>query len=131
MVRFATNVLLTGLAIALLGILVLLSTSADDGIRRQADLNLRQLRETAAAIERETLNARNLQTDNDAQLQLLGNDVRARVEAIGRDLNRLFPARPEWPCAAAYDRGGRFQLDRREPIRSVPKPNRCCANLRH
>ena len=48
MVRFVTNVLLTGLAIALLGILVLLSTAADEGVRRQADLNLRQLRETAA-----------------------------------------------------------------------------------
>ncbi len=64
MVRFATNVLLTGLAIALLGILVLLSTTADEAVRRQADLNLRQLRDIAAAIEREALNARNLQTDN-------------------------------------------------------------------
>ena len=41
MVRFATNVLLTGLAIALLGILVLLSTQADEALRRRADLNLR------------------------------------------------------------------------------------------
>jgi signal transduction histidine kinase len=94
MVRFVTNVLLTGLAIALLGILVLLSTAADEGVRRQADLNLRQLRETAAAIEREALNARNLQVDNDAQLLSLGNDVHARVESIGRDLHQLFPADP-------------------------------------
>jgi signal transduction histidine kinase len=94
MVRFATNVLLTGLAIALLGILVLLSTSGDYEVRRQADLNLRQLRDTAAAIEREALNSRNLQTDNDAQLQSLAADVHARVESIGRDLHQLFPADP-------------------------------------
>ena len=94
MVRFVTNVLLTGLAIALLGILVLLSTAADEGVRRQADLNLRQLRETAASIEREALNARNLQVDNDAQLLSLGNDVHTRVESIGRDLHQLFPADP-------------------------------------
>lgn len=94
MVRFATNVVLTGLAIALLGILVLLSTAADEGVRRQADRNLRQLRETAASIEREALNARNLQVDNDAGLLSLGNDVHARVESIGRDLHQLFPADP-------------------------------------
>src|SRR5512147_2103040 len=94
MVRFVTNVLLTGLAIALLGVLVLLSTAADEGARRQADLNLRQLRETAASIEREALNARNMQVDNDAQLLSLGSDVHARVESIGRDLHQLFPADP-------------------------------------
>ena len=91
MVRFATNVLLTGLAVALLGILVLLSTTADEGIRRQADLNLRQLRDIAAAIEREALSARNLQTDNETQLQTLGAELHARVEAIGHDLSELFP----------------------------------------
>ena len=56
MVRFATNLVLTGFAIALLGILVLLSTQPDEAIRRQADVNLRQLRDIAAAIEREALN---------------------------------------------------------------------------
>jgi two-component system NtrC family sensor kinase len=109
MVRFVTNVLLTGLAIALLGILVLLSTAADEGVRRQADLNLRQLRETAASIEREALNARNLQVDNDARLLSLGNDVHTRVESIGRDLQQLFPADPSglarmrWVAEAGFN----------------------------
>ncbi len=112
MVRFATNVLLTGLAIALLGILVLLSTQADEAVRRQADVNLRQLRDIAAAIEREALNARNLQTDNDAQLQALGADLHARVEAIGRELARAVPGRRARPRSRAHRRGSRFQLDR-------------------
>ena len=94
MVRFATNVLLTGLAIALLGILVLLSTTADEAVRRQADLDLRQLRETAAAIERDALSSRNLQMDNGAGLRSLDRDVRVRVESIGRDLHQLFPVDP-------------------------------------
>ena len=46
MLRFVTHIALTALAIALLGILVLLSTNADDELRRQADQNLRQLRDT-------------------------------------------------------------------------------------
>ena len=96
MLRFVTNIVLTGLAIALLGILVLLSTNADDGLRRQADQNLRQLREIAAEIERDALDSRNLQVDDDKQLQSLGADVHTRVEAIGRDLRVLFPAAPSW-----------------------------------
>src|SRR5262245_11472695 len=96
MVRFVTNIVLTGLAIALLGILVLLSTNADEGLRRQADSNLRQLREVAAEIERDALDSRNLQIDSDKQLQALGADVHSRVEAIGRDLRVLFPIDPPW-----------------------------------
>jgi signal transduction histidine kinase len=96
MVRFVTNIVLTGLAIALLGILVLLSTNADEGLRRQADSNLRQLREVAAEIERDALDSRNLQIDSDKQLQALGADVHSRVEAIGRDLRVLFPLDPPW-----------------------------------
>ncbi len=94
MVRFAANLLLTGIAIALLGVLVLLSTTSHEGERRRADVNLRQLRDIAAAIEREALNARNLQLDNDAQLQALGSGLHAGVEAIGPDLHQLFPAEP-------------------------------------
>ena len=96
MLRFVTNIALTGLAIALLGVLVLLSTNADDRLRRQADQNLRQLREIAAEIERDALDSRNLQVDNDKQLQSLGADVHTRVEAIGRDLRVLFPTDPSW-----------------------------------
>ena len=109
---FRHQLVLTGLAIALLGILVLLSTQPDEAVRRQADLNLRQLRDIAAAIEREALNARNLQTDNDAQLQTLGADLHARVEAIGRDLARAVPGRRRRPCTRARRRRSRFQLDR-------------------
>ena len=96
MLRFVTNIALTALAIALLGILVLLSTNADDELRRQSDQNLRQLRETVAEIEREALDSRNLQIDDDKQLQTLGADVHARVETIGRDLRVLFPIDPPW-----------------------------------
>ena len=123
MVRFATNVLLTGLAIALLGILVLLSTQADETLRRQADLNLRQLRDIAAAIEREALNARNLQTDNDAQLQALGSDLHARVEVIGHDLRELFPvdehglSRARTIAEAAFN-----SIDPRKPERAEAEP---------
>ena len=123
MVRFATNVLLTGLAIALLGMLVLLSTSADEAVRRQADLNLRQLGETAAAIEREALNARNLQTDNDAQLLSLGNDVHARVESIGRDLHELFPADPNGVSRLrTIAEAGFNSIDPRNPERAEAEP---------
>ncbi len=123
MVRFATNLVLTGLAIALLGILVLLSTQPDEAVRRQADVNLRQLRDIAAAIEREALNARNLQTDNDAQLQTLGADLHARVEAIGRNLRELFPvdedglARVRTVAEAGFN-----SIDPRNPERAAAEP---------
>jgi two-component system, NtrC family, sensor kinase len=123
MVRFATNLVLTGLAIALLGILVLLSTQPDEAIRRQADVNLRQLRDIAAAIEREALNARNLQTDNDTQLQALGTDLHARVEAIGRNLRELFPvdedglARVRTVAEAGFN-----SIDPRNPERAEAEP---------
>ena len=42
-VRLATHVVLTGIALALLGVLLLLSTSVDEAARRRSDLNLRQL----------------------------------------------------------------------------------------
>ena len=58
MVRLVTNVVLTGIAVALLGILVLLSTSVDESARRRADLNLRQLREIGGAVERDDGQAR-------------------------------------------------------------------------
>jgi signal transduction histidine kinase len=95
MVRLATNVVLTGIAVALLGILVLLSTSVDEGARRRADLNLRQLREIGSAVEREALNARNLKVDNAATLAALGVDLHTSTEAVGRDLRLLFPASPD------------------------------------
>ncbi len=123
MVRFATNVLLTGLAIALLGILVLLSTTADEAVRRQADLNLRQLRDIAAAVEREALNARNLQTDNDAQLGVLGSDLHARVEAVGRDLRELFPVDERWLSRMrAVAEAGFNSIDPRSPERAEAEP---------
>ena len=123
MVRFATNVLLTGLAIALLGILVLLSTQADEAVRRQADLNLRQLRDIAAAIEREALNARNLQTDNDAQLQALGSDLHARVEAIGHDLPSCSRSMSTVSPAREPSRKPAFNsIDPRKPERAEAEP---------
>ncbi len=123
MVRFATNVLLTGLAIALLGILVLLSTTADEAVRRQADTNLRQLRDTAAAIEREALNARNLQTDNGAQLQTLGGDLHMRVEAIGHDLRELFPVDEHGLSRVrTIAEAGFNSIDPRSPERAEAEP---------
>ncbi len=95
MVRLATNVVLTGIAIALLGVLVLLSTSADEGARRNADLVLRQLRDASGAAEREALNARNLQLDNSATLQQISTELQAATEAVGRDLTQLFPVDPD------------------------------------
>ena len=122
MVRFTTNVLLTGLAIALLGILVLLSTQADEAVRRQADLNLRQLRDIAAAVEREALNARNLQTDNDTQLQALGTDLHARVEAIGHDLRELFPSTNTVSRVRTLAEAGFNSIDPRNPERAAAEP---------
>jgi len=95
MVRLVANVVLTGIAVALLGVLVLLSTSVDEGARRRADLNLRQLREIGSAVEREALNARNLKVDNAATLAALSGDLHTSTEAIGRDLRLLFPANPD------------------------------------
>jgi two-component system, NtrC family, sensor kinase len=95
MMRLATHVVTTGIALALLGVLVLLSTSVDDGARRQTDLNLRQLRDVDAAIEREALNARNMQIDNGATLQGFAANLRTSIDAVGRDLTVLFPATPD------------------------------------
>ncbi len=123
MVRFATNVLLTGLAVALLGILVLLSTTADEGIRRQADVNLRQLRDIAAAIEREALNARNLQTDSDAVLKRLGADLHSRVESIGHDLRELFPVDENGLSRIrTIAEAGFNSIDARSPERAQAEP---------
>ncbi len=117
--RFVTNLVLTGLAIALLGVLVLLSTTADEGVRRQADFNLRQLRDVAAEIERQALDARNLQIDDGAQLQALGDEMHARAEAIGRDLTILFPIDPPWTARLrALAEAGFNSIDRRNPERA-------------
>ncbi len=122
MVRFAANLLLTAIAIALLGVLVLLSTTSDDGVRRRADVNLRQLRDIAAAIEREVLNARNLQIDNDAKLRALGHALHAGVEAIGPDLHQLFPAEPRGLARARAIAEAAFNsIDPRSPERTGPE----------
>ncbi len=92
MVRFIFNLTMTGLAIVLLGILVLLSTSVDEDVRRNFDQSMRQLRDIGLAIERETLNARNLNVDRDVRLAHLENELLARVDAIGKDLATLYPA---------------------------------------
>ncbi len=119
MVRFAANLLLTGIAIALLGVLVLLSTTSDDGVRRRADVNLRQLRDITAAIEREVLNARNPQVDNDAKLRKLGHTLHAGVEAIGPDLHQLFPAEPRGLARARAITEAAFNsIDPRSPERT-------------
>ena len=123
MVRFAANLLLTGIAIALLGVLVLLSTTSDEGLRRRADVNLRQLRDIAAAIEREALNARNLQLDNDAKLRALGSALHAGVEAIGPDLHQLFPAEPRGLSRARTIAEAAFNsIDPRSPERTGAEP---------
>ena len=92
-------------------------------MRRQADLNLRQLRDIAAAVEREALNARNLQTDNDAQLQALGTDLHARVEAIGHDLRELFPVDEHGLSRVrTLAEAGFNSIDPRNPERAAAEP---------
>ena len=130
MVRFAANLLLTGIAIALLGVLVLLSTTSDEGVRRRADVNLRQLRDIAAAIEREALNARNLQLDNDAKLRALGSALHAGVEAIGPDLHQLFPAEPRGLSRARTIAEAAFNSIDPRSSRAHRRRTRCCANTR-
>ncbi len=107
MVRFVFNLSMTGLAIALLGILVLLSTTVDEDVRRHFDQSVRQLRDLGLAIERETLNARNLNVDQDARLSNLQTELRASVDAIGKDLAVLYPteATPSQRFRAASERG--------------------------
>lgn len=94
MVRFVFNLSMTGLAIVLLGILVLLSTTVDEDVRRHFDQSIRQLRDLGLAIERETLNARNLNVDHDARLSNLQSQMRASVDAVGKDLGVLYPTEP-------------------------------------
>ncbi len=94
MVRFVFNLSMTGLAIALLGVLVLLSTNVDEDVRRHFDQSVRQLRDLGLAIERETLNARNLNVDHDARLSSLQSQMRASVDAVGKDLGVLYPTEP-------------------------------------
>ena len=94
MVRFVFNLSMTGLAIALLGVLVLLSTNVDEDVRRHFDQSVRQLRDLGLAIERETLNARNLNVDHDSRLSSLQSQMRASVDAVGKDLGVLYPTEP-------------------------------------
>jgi two-component system NtrC family sensor kinase len=95
-VRLATHVVLTGIALALLGVLLLLSTSVDEAARRRSDLNLRQLHDIDAAIAREAVNARNMQLDNAGTLKGYAADLRKSVDAVGRDLAMVFPGTPDF-----------------------------------
>jgi len=94
MVRFALNLLLTATAVALLGMLVLLSTTADEDVRRHLDQTLRQLRDVGVAIERDAFNARNLNVDRTNRLESLERDLRAGIEGVSRDLGVLYPSDP-------------------------------------
>src|SRR5512139_159253 len=89
MMRLVLNLVLTGLALALLGILVLLSTTADDEVRRSFDQSMRQLRELGLAVERDTLNARNLNVDQSQPLASLATELRGAVTTVGHDLTVL------------------------------------------
>ena len=92
MLKYVLNVLMTALAVLLLGMLVLLSTTADDDVRRRLDHSLRQLRDIGLSIEREALQARNLNVDNGPRLTAMEGELRRRVNGVGQDLSRLYQA---------------------------------------
>jgi len=94
MLRLSINLALTGLALVLLGMLVLLSTSADESVWRRFDASLRQMRDLGVTVEREAINARNLNLDQEQRLAKLEADLRTGIEAVSRDLGVLYPAQP-------------------------------------
>jgi signal transduction histidine kinase len=94
MIRLVLNLVLTGLAIALLGVLVLLSTTPEEAVRRSFDQSMRQLRELGMAVERDALNARNLNLEQSERLKSLERQLVGAIESVSRDLGVLYPAEP-------------------------------------
>jgi signal transduction histidine kinase len=93
MVRTTINILLALAAIALLGALVVLSTSSNDSQRR-LDQSLRHLRDIAQAMDRELINMRNLNIDGRSQLQALSEGMDTTLTQARRDIETGFPASP-------------------------------------
>ncbi len=93
MVRTTLNILLALAAIALLGALVVLSTSSNDSQRR-LDESLRHLRDIAQAMDRELINMRNLNIDGRSQLAALSEGMDATLAQARRDIESGFPAQP-------------------------------------
>jgi signal transduction histidine kinase len=96
MLKYVLNVLMTASAVLLLGMLVLLSTTVDDDVRRRLDHSLRQLRDIGLGIEREALNARNLNVDNGTRLLSMEAELRRSVNGVGQDLSGIYQADGEW-----------------------------------
>src|SRR5262245_27261919 len=90
MVRAIGNALLTVAALALLGLLVLLSTSAEDDAQRRVDHVLRQLRDAAIVAEREVLDARNLDHDSTSTLVDVSRSLKTGLSQLGADLQPLY-----------------------------------------
>ena len=92
MVRAIGNAFFTVAAVALLGLLVLLSTSAEDDAQRRVDHVLRQLRDAAIVAEREVLDARNLDHDSTPTLVQVARSLNTGIAQIGADLKLLYQA---------------------------------------
>jgi signal transduction histidine kinase len=111
MIRLGLNLVSTALALVLLGILVLLSTTPDEDVRRSFDAAMRSLRDLGMAVERDALNARNLNLDQDARLRELEDELRTSIESVSRDLGVLYPAEP--------DAGQRFRAGAEAAFNSI------------
>ncbi len=95
MMRYAFSMLMVAVAVLLLGVLVVLSTSIDEDSQRRLDMNLGHLRDVGLAVERDARNARNLGVDNSERLQALSTRLRASVNQVGDDLTQLYPEEPD------------------------------------
>jgi signal transduction histidine kinase len=93
MVRTTANILLAMAAVALLGVLVLLSTAPGDPHRR-LDASLRQAADIVQAIERELVNMRTLNVDGRDRLSALSDALDSALQRIGADLALAFPTKP-------------------------------------
>jgi two-component system, NtrC family, sensor kinase len=95
MARTTINVLLTCVAVALLGVLVLLSTASNDAQRR-LDLSLRHVSDVVQSVERELVNMRNLNIDSRDRLAALSETLDGALRQAANDLALGYPPKPNF-----------------------------------
>jgi signal transduction histidine kinase len=107
LVRPAANVVAIVLALALLGVLLLVSSIADDGAQRGLDQSLRNLRQLGSTLQAEVATADRLEVDMGARFAQLDLEFGAVMETVQSQRDRLFP---DDPGALAAWRDGAFAL---------------------
>ncbi len=94
MVRPAANIVAIFLALALLGLLLLVSSGGDDGVQRGLDQNLRNLRELGAGMQSEVVTADRLEVDITSRFEEIDQEFGAVAASLEQQRLKLFPAEP-------------------------------------